>query len=254
MVRNNPVVDLARPIGIGAGGMGRRFDQAAHQVGIVIVVLALQQCTDPFQSHARVDGLHIERPHGAVLELFVLHEHKVPDFDEPVAILVSRARRTAPDLVTVVIENLGARAARTGRAHAPEIVIGGNADDPVVRDACDLLPDRGRLVIGMIDRDQQLVLVQAEIAGQQLPRKCDGLILEIIAETEIPKHFKERVMTGGITDIVQVVVLAPGTDTFLRRCRTVVVAGFNAGEQVLELHHAGIREHQCRIVSRHQRT
>ena len=82
------MMDLARPVGVVAGGMGRCLDQAAHQVGVIVVVLALQQRADPFQPHAGVDRLHLQRPHRAVLELLVLHEDQVPDLDEAVAILV----------------------------------------------------------------------------------------------------------------------------------------------------------------------
>jgi hypothetical protein len=78
---------------------------------------------------------------GAIGELLVLHEDEVPDLDEPVAILVGRCRGAAPDVVAVVEEDLGAGAAGAGRAHAPEVVIGGDADDPVVGQARDLLPD-----------------------------------------------------------------------------------------------------------------
>ena len=54
----------------------------------------------------------------------------------------------------MVIENLGARTTRPGRAHRPEIVIRGDADDPIIAQARVFLPDFRRLVIGVIDRDQ----------------------------------------------------------------------------------------------------
>jgi hypothetical protein len=67
---------------------GRGLDQAAHQVGVVIVVLALQKRADPLQPHAGVDRLRGELLAAAVLELLELHEDEVPDLDEPVAVLV----------------------------------------------------------------------------------------------------------------------------------------------------------------------
>jgi hypothetical protein len=66
MVGDHPVVDLALAVGVAAGGMGAGLDQAAHQVGVVIVVLALQQRADPFQPHAGVDRLHLQRAQAAV--------------------------------------------------------------------------------------------------------------------------------------------------------------------------------------------
>jgi hypothetical protein len=155
-------------------------------------------------------------------------------------------------MVAVVIENLGAGAAGAGRAHAPEVVVGGDADDPVVGQARDLFPDRRRLVIGVVDGDQKLVLGQAEILGQQLPGEGDGLILEIVAEAEIPQHFKEGMVPRGIADIVEIVVLAARPHAFLRGGGALVIARLDPGEQVLELHHARIGEHQRRVVPRHQ--
>jgi hypothetical protein len=44
-------------------------------------------------------------------------------------------------------------------------------------------------------------------------------ILEIIAKREIPQHFEEGVVPGGIADIVEVVVLAASANAFLRAGR-----------------------------------
>ena len=48
-------------------------------------------------------------------------------------------------------------------------------------------------------------------------------------------------------------MLAPGADGFLCRGGAGIGALFLAGEDILELHHAGIGEHQRRIIARHQR-
>ena len=60
-------------------------------------------------------------------------------------------------------------------------------------------------------------------------------------------------MSRGVTDIVEVVVLAAGAHAFLRGGGALIGALLDAGEDVLELHHAGIGEHQRRVVTRHQR-
>ena len=252
VIRDHPVMRLARPIGIGRGHIRRRFDQSAHCVSCIIVVASLQQCADPLQPHAGVDRLHVQRPHGAVLELFVLHEDDVPDLDESVAVFIWAARRATPDVIPVIVENLGAGATGTGRPHLPEIVGGRDADDPAFRHA-DLFPDLERLVIGVVDRDVETLRGNAELLGDQFPGKRDRLFLEIIAKTEIAQHFKERVVARGIAHIVKVIVLAAGAHAFLRRGRALVIAVLDAREQVLELHHARVGEHQCRIVARHKR-
>ena len=156
-------------------------------------------------------------------------------------------------MVAVVIENLGAGATGAGGAHAPEIVIGSDADDPAVGQPRDLFPDRRRLIVGVIDGDQKLVRVQTKVLGQKLPCKGNRLILEIVAKAEIPQHFKEGMVPGRIAHVVQIVVLATCPYAFLRGRRALVIPRLDPGEQVLELHHARVGEHQRRIIARHKR-
>src|SRR6185369_11687156 len=64
---------------------------------------------------------------------------------------------------------------------------------------------------------------------------------------------EERVMARRLADLVEVVVLAAGAHALLRGRRTLVAAGLRAGEHVLELVHAGVREEQRRVVLRNER-
>ena len=189
----------------------------------------------------------------AVLVLLELHEDEVPDLDEAVAVLVRAARRAAGDRRAVVVEDLRAGAAGAGRAHHPEVVGGGDADDPLVGQAGDLLPEVGGVVVVVVDGDEELVLRQAEVAGQQLPGVGDRAFLEVVAEGEVAEHLEEGVVARGIADVVEVVVLAAGAHALLAGGGAGVVAVLDAGEDVLELHHAGVGEHQRRVVARHQR-
>ncbi len=109
------------------------------------------------------------------------------------------------------------------------------------------------LVVVVIDGDEQPVFRQAEFLRDQAPGEFDRERLEIIAEREIAEHFKKRVMARGIADIVEVVVLAAGAHAFLRARGAHIGALFEAGEDVLELHHAGVGEHQGRVVARNER-
>ena len=58
----------------------------------------------------------------------------------------------------------------------------------------------------------------------------------------------------GIADVVEIVVFAAGADAFLRRRGAKIRALLDAGENVLELHHPRVGEHERRIVARHERT
>ncbi len=153
----------------------------------------------------------------------------------------------------VVVEDLRARAARAGVAHLPEIVGAGDAHDLGVGQARDLLPEIERLIVVDIDGDQQPVDRQPEFLGDQVPGELDGAVLEIVAEREVAEHLEEGVVARGVADIVEIVVLAAGAHAFLRGRGAQIGALLQAGEDVLELHHAGIGEHQGRVVARHQR-
>ena len=187
------------------------------------------------------------------LDLLELHEDEIPEFEEAVAILFRAAGRAAPDMLAAVDENLRARPARTGVAHLPEIVRGRDADDAVFGEARNLLPEPERLVVVVIDGDEQLVLLQPELLGDQIPGELDRAFLEVIAEREVAEHLEEGEMARGIADIVEVVVLAAGAHAFLRGGGALIGPLLDAGKDVLELHHAGIGEHQGRVVARHER-
>ena len=156
-------------------------------------------------------------------------------------------------MVAVIVEDLGARPARAGIAHRPEIVAAGDAQDFPLGQAGDLLPEIERLVVVDIDGRQKLVGRHAVFLGDQLPGKLDRAFLEVIAEREIAEHLEEGVMPRRIADIIEVVVLAAGADAFLRRHRARIGPLFEPGKDILELHHAGIGEHQGRVVARHER-
>ncbi len=253
MVGDDAVRGLALALGVDAGEVGDRLDQRGEHVDLVIVVGALQHRGHALEPHAGVDRGPRQVDALAARQLLVLHEHEIPDFDETVALGVGAARRPARDVLAVIVENLRARPARPGFAHGPEIIGAGDADDLPLRQAGDLPPKRERLVVVDIDRDRQALGRHAELLGHQVPGELDGAFLEIIAEREIAEHLEEGVMARGVADIVEVVVLAAGADAFLRRDRPRIGPLFQAGEDVLELHHAGIGEHQGGVVARHER-
>ncbi len=253
VIGHHAMADTERTVGFLPRGIRAGQDQRAENVDVVVIVLALQDRGEALQPHAGVDRgprQRHARPGRAFLEL---HEHQVPDFDEPVAVFIGRARRTARDFRTVVVEDLRTRPARTGIAHAPEIRRGRDADDLLVREPGHLLPDRRRVIVLGEHRDQQAIRRQPVIPRHQLPRIGDGGFLEVVAEAEVPQHLEERVMPRGVADIVQVVVLAAGAHAFLRRRGARVGPLLLPGEHVLELHHPRVGEHQRGIVAWHQR-
>ena len=239
----------------------RRLDQILEQVDLVVRMHALQHRGDALEPHAGVDRGLGQRMQLAVIVAVELHEHQVPDLDVAIAIGFRRAGRAARDVRTVIVEDLGARPARPGLAHLPEIVALVFGAARLVADARDALarhpdlvrPDVVGLVIGLIHRHPQPVLRQPVDGGQQLPREMDRFALEVIAEAEIAEHLEKRVVARGIADVLEIVVLAAGAHAALRGGGAHVGALLLAEEHVLELHHAGIGEQQCRIIARHER-
>ena len=91
----------------------------------------------------------------------------------------------------------------------------GDTDDLLIGQARDLFPPRCGFIIIVIDGDEQFVFRQTIHIGDQCPGVIDRLFLEIIAKRKIPQHFEERVVTGCVTDIFKIIMLAACTDTFL---------------------------------------
>jgi hypothetical protein len=90
-------------------------------------------------------------------------------------------------------------------------------------------------------------------AGEEFPGEVDGIALEVVAEAEVAQHFEEGVVTCGVADVFQVVVLAAGAHAFLAGGGAGVGALVKAEEHVLELVHAGIGKQQGGIFPRYQR-
>ncbi len=122
MVGDDAMRGALRTVGIDAGEVGAGPDESAKQVDVVVVVHALQHGGDALEPHAGVDRRPRQVDPLAAGQGLKLHEHKIPDLDEAVAVSVRRAGRPAGDMGAVIVEDLRARAARAGVAHRPEIV------------------------------------------------------------------------------------------------------------------------------------
>ena len=60
-------------------------------------------------------------------------------------------------------------------------------------------------------------------------------------------------MASGVTDVIEIVVLAPGPNALLRGNRAAVGPLLEPRKYVFELHHPRIGEHQRGIVARDER-
>ena len=220
-----------------ADGLRCGIQQALEQVDLVVGVHMLQHGADALEAHAGIHRRRWQRVHHAIGGAVELHEHVVPDFDIAVAVFFWRAGRAAPDVFAMVEEDFGTRAARACVAHGPEVIRGirrafvvADTHHALCRDANFLRPDIIGFVIAGVDGDPELVFrqVQPLCAGEKLPRIVDGVTLEVVAKAEVTQHFKEGVVTCGITDVFQIVVLAASTHALLASGGTGVGAFFKA--------------------------
>ncbi|EJK90166.1 hypothetical protein UUU_32860 [Klebsiella pneumoniae subsp. pneumoniae DSM 30104 = JCM 1662 = NBRC 14940] len=251
---------LVRQIGR-AGDFRHAGDQIAEQVDVIVGVNVLQHRGNTLQTHTGVDGRLRQRLHSTVSLTVELHEDDVPNLNVTVAIFFRASRRAAPDVIAVVKEDFGARAARTGVAHLPEVVrskrrafVVADADNTLARNAYFIGPDVESFVIGLVNGNPQFFFRQREpvLTGQQFPRVFDGILLEVIAKAEVAQHFKEGVVTRGVTDVFQIVVFTTRTHATLCGGRTRIITFVETKEDILELVHPCIGKQQGRIVVRHQ--
>ena len=191
----------------------------------------LQDGSQTLQPHA---GVHTRRGQfdQAAVGLHVeLHEHVVPDFNEPVAVFFRAAGRAAGNVCTVVVKNLGARAAWASVSHHPKIVrrvffafVVADAHDAISWQTDFFVPNIVGLVVIDIHRDHETLGRQFVHLSQQLPTPFQAVALEVIAEAPITQHLEKCVMPCGVAHVFQVVVFAAGTQTGLHRGRAHIRA------------------------------
>ncbi|SBT10051.1 hypothetical protein PROAA_370005 [Candidatus Propionivibrio aalborgensis] len=236
-------------------------NQALEKVDVVVAVHVLQHGGDTLQPHAGVNRGFGQEMHDAVLVAIELHEDVIPDLDVTVAVFIGRSRRTAWNMLAVVVENLCAGAAGAGVAHHPEVVrsvarplVVADANNALCRDADHRVPDFVSLIVLGIYRDPQSLLWQLVDIDQQFPGVLDGIELEVVAEREIAEHLEEGVMARGVANVFKIVMLAAGPNALLRSCCAIVGPLVEAQEYILELVHPGIGKQQGRILMRNERT
>ena len=144
---------------------------------------------------------------------------------------------------------LGVRAAGARRAGLPEVVGLAEALDPLARHA-HLHPALERLVVArhalhaLEDRDPDLLGVEAEHLGGDLPPEADGVVLEVVADREVAEHLEEGEMPRGVPHLIDVV----GAEALLRAGHPPRRRVARAEEVRLQRLHPGDREQHRRVV------
>ena len=151
--------------------------------------------------------------------------------------------------------DLRTRTTRPGIGHLPEVVLGAQPVDAAFGHTGHFLPELTGFVVFVEDRDTQMLPRNLQIFGDELPREPDRIALEVVAEGKIAQHLEERVVTRGVADLLEVVVLPTGPHTLLRRGSSPLAVGrfLHPEKDFLELHHPRVDEQQGGVVGWHQR-
>lgn len=151
---------------------------------------------------------------------------------------------------TAVEEDLRVGTAGPGLAGVPVVVRASEALDALGLQTDDVAPDRFSLVVGLIDRDPEVLLIETEAAvrlgaGEQLPGVPDRAFLEVVAERPVAQHLEERAVARRAPHLFDVV----GADALLHVGDARMRRGHDAGEVRDHRHHSGHREQQRRVVA-----
>ncbi len=144
--------------------------------------------------------------------------------------------------------NFRTRPTRAGISHGPKVVLLSPSHNVPWRQICDFFPDLVGLVIVFKNRHPEIGRRQADFPGQKVPGQSNRLILGIIAERKVAEHFKKGVMPGGITNVIQIVMLTSSPNAALTAYRSRVITPLLTGENLLKLHHPGVGEKKGGII------
>ena len=242
-----------------AGEFTQFAKEAGEHVGVVVAVLALEHGAEALEAHSGVDVLGGQGFEMAVRLALELHEHQVPDLDDVRVALVHQvasgdAARALFLLAADVDVDLGAGAAGAGLSHLPEIVVLVAEQDALrgqVLEPClaGLLVKDGAVFGAAFEhgRIEQLGIDAVDL-GEQFPRPVDSLGLEVVAKTPVAQHLEHSVVVCIVSHFFEVVVLSAHAEALLAVGGAAHLRSAVAQEDVLELVHAGVGEHQRRVV------
>ncbi len=194
----------------------------------------------------------------------VLHEDEIPYLYHVRVGLVDQLASAQPRRglffrSAYIYMYLGARAAGTGVAHFPEVVVLVAEQNVILRKMLEpgfaRLGVQGRAVLRAAFEDGRVQQAAVDFIDfrQEFPGPVYGLVLEVVAEAPVAQHLEHSVVVRIVSHFFEVVVLSAHSQAFLRVRRTRVRRGGVTEEDVLELVHTGVGEHQRRVILDHHR-
>ena len=192
-----------RGAGVPSGDGLDLVNDDAQRVNVVVVRDALQHRAHALQAGARVDGGVRQREQVArcqhvsgcdIARQRVLNEHEVPQLDATLVLgRIGDGRRGDRRVLDVVDLAALADGRATRQRHLPQVVL---VRAPIRRHVMVAMPDRRRLVVGMVHRHHESLSRQLQLARQEAPRVLDGVGLPVRrAESKVTEHLEERMVS-----------------------------------------------------------
>ena len=182
-------------------------DERPEAIGLEDRLLALQDGGQALEPRPGVDVLRGQGAERPVCRAVVLHEHEVPILQE--AVRAGDRSALGAESGSAVEVQLGVGAARPGGARLPEVVLLPQALNAIPGDA-HLHPLLEGLIVGrnavhaLEHRDPDLLGVEAQHLRGELEAEADGVILEVVADREVPEHLEEGQVPGRAPHLVDV--------------------------------------------------
>ena len=224
-------------------------DQTLHKVAIIVSTLVLHDCSHALETHTGIEVAMRKLGHRAVFLAIELREHEIPELKESVAVAARSTIGVAATNFLALIEiDLGARAARTGGACRPEVVILAQTGNVILGNA-KRTPDIMRLVVIGEDSEIQTVERKLEDIGNELEGPSASLLLGDAAKREIAEHLEEGKVTAILADDIDVI----GAHALLAGACADLLHGLLALVVLLELVHTRIGKQQRRVIGHQAR-
>ena len=242
-----------------SGEFAQFAKKPGEHVGVVVAVLALEHGAEALEAHSGIDVLCGEGFEMAVGLALELHEHQVPYLDHMGIALVDKVASgdSAGALLFLAADidmDFGAGAAGAGLPHLPEIVVLVSEQDALCGEMLEpclagLLVEGGAVFGAAFEHCCIKEFgIDAVNLGKEFPGPVYGFGLEVVAETPVAQHLEHCMVIGVMSYFFKVVVLAAHAETLLAVGRAAHLRRAVAQEDVLELIHAGVGEHQRRII------
>ena len=244
------VGDAAQPATIVAfivifrtANLGFSLHDREQDIDVEVGRYALEDARGPLQPHPGIDVL--ARQWTEIIRWVAnpveLGEDQIPDLN------VLAVFEGVVDFGTWSADTIGALARCARR---PKVIRLVHPRDPGHGNPDLFVPNRGRLIVILVDGDRQPFRWNAEplLVGQELPCPRDRFVLEVIAKAEIPEHLEEGMVIRGSSDVVDIA----RAKALLASRRSGKVEFHFAQKVVLELVHPRRSEQNRWIPSRYE--